>query len=139
MALDKVMLYAENDPTTKSDNVWLRGNPILGVAGTACPGGAASLTLTLTGVTLAQLNGVATGAPMRGYELVEMSLYTDASGEAWMGTRTQNKTTLAWASRQPVAGPLTAAGMQLAYFDTLGVVTAVPGSSRQCGHYRSRA
>jgi prepilin-type N-terminal cleavage/methylation domain-containing protein len=131
--LDQIMLYAENDPSTRTDNVWLRVNPGLAVTGTACPGGAASLTVAVTGVTAAQLAGVLDGAPARGYEVVEMSLYADGAGEYWLGTRTQSKTTLGWSTLQPIAGPLTATGLQLTYYDANGAVTAVPANVARVG------
>lgn len=133
VTLDQLMLHAENDPSTKVDNAWLRADPALLLTGTACPGGAASVTMTLTGLTGVQLAGVQDGAPVRGYEVVEMSLYTDASGEYWLGSRAQNKTSLSWSTLQPIAGPLTATGLQLTYFDANAAVTAVPANVARVG------
>jgi len=132
-AMDRIMIYAENDPTTRTDNQWFRGD-LTGVTnGTACPGGGASVTLTFSGLAPALLVGVLAGAPVRGYQVVQLSLYSDPQGAWWLGTNAQNKATNAWSTIEPIAGPLTTAGLQLTYFDSTGAVTAILGNVQRVG------
>ncbi len=79
---DLLMLFAENDPQSRADDVWLRADVNFSVPGALCPGGDASFTLNLSGVTPVQLGGVTDGAPVRGYVVVQFSLYSDV-GEMW--------------------------------------------------------
>ena len=48
---DLLMLFAENDPQSRADDVWLRADVKFSVPGALCPGGDASFTLNLSGVT----------------------------------------------------------------------------------------
>ena len=122
------MLYAENDPTRRSDDAWLRVNSTVRANGTACPGGAASITLTLTGVTAAQLGGVTLGAPIKGYKVVQVLHYVDAGSQYWIGQTSQNKTNLVWSGLEPLVGPVTSTGLRFTYYDANGNVTGVAGS-----------
>jgi prepilin-type N-terminal cleavage/methylation domain-containing protein len=122
------LLFAENDPATRTDDAWLHVNSTVRTNGTACPGGAASITLTLTGTTTAALTGVTNGAPIRGYVVTRVQSYQDANGDYWLGMQVQNKTTTAWGTMQPIVGPVTASGFNLAYYDSDGAVTAVPAN-----------
>jgi prepilin-type N-terminal cleavage/methylation domain-containing protein len=117
------MLFSENDPTVRSDDSWLRVNATARTNGTACPGGAASITLTLSGVTAAQLAGVTTGAPLKGYKIVQVMRYVDAGGKYWIGMTTQNKANLVWSTIEPIVGPVTVNGLQFAYYDANGNIT----------------
>jgi len=123
---DSIFLFAEGDPSTRADDAWLHANVVSTTVGTACTGGAASLTVRLSGVTAAQLGNVESGAPIRGAEVVEVLLYADAAGDQWLGGRQYTKASGTWTNTQPIVGPLAAGGLALTYYDTLGVVTAVP-------------
>jgi hypothetical protein len=122
------LVFAENDPNTRSDDGWLHVNSTVRANGNACPGAGASITLTLTGLTTAQLTGVLSGAPIRGYVVSRVQSYQDANGDYWLGLQVQNKTTAAWGAMQPIVGPVTATGFNLAYFDSDGAATAVPAN-----------
>lgn len=117
---DSLLVFAENDPTTRTDDTWRHVDVTAAVAGVACSGGAASLTLTVNG----DVTGVLTGAPVRAFQPAEVSLYEDASGDWWLGRRTYDKAGAAWSSIQPVVGPLTEDGLALVYYDENGAVTA---------------
>jgi prepilin-type N-terminal cleavage/methylation domain-containing protein len=129
---DSVLVFAEGDPETRADNQWVHANVSVVAAGTACPGGAASATLTLTGVAPSGgLGLVLEGAPVRGFEVEQVLTYTDALGDAWLGARQSAKGS--WSTTQPLLGPLAAGGLQFAYFDSTGAVTAVPADVARIG------
>ncbi|MBI4500277.1 MAG: prepilin-type N-terminal cleavage/methylation domain-containing protein [Gemmatimonadetes bacterium] len=121
----RFLLYAENDPLLRADDAWLHVNATASANGAACTGGTPSVTVTLSGVTAAQLAGVLSGAPVKGYMVVQVLRYQDASGNYWIGSTTQNKTNLTWSSIEPIVGPITSTGLSFAYYDVNGAVTAV--------------
>jgi prepilin-type N-terminal cleavage/methylation domain-containing protein len=125
---DSVVVFAENDPMTRTDDQWLHANVTAATVGTACPGGGASLLLTVSGITAGALAGVQTGAPLRGFEVSQVLLYTDAAGDRWLGGRTYQKSAGTWSGTQPIVGPLSSTGLQLTYYDGAGAVTALPGA-----------
>jgi prepilin-type N-terminal cleavage/methylation domain-containing protein len=118
------LLFAENDPTSRRDDTWLHVNSTVRANGTACAGAGASAALTLTGVTAAQLSGVTTGAPIRGYTTVKVSQYQDANGAYWIGSQTQDKATGNWTTVQPIVGPIASNGLAFRYYNAAGAVTA---------------
>jgi len=59
------------------------------------------------------------GAPLRGFEIVTYRSYRGSDGSYYLGLRDAG-------GLQPLAGPLSADGLRLAFFDTAGVETAVP-------------
>lgn len=122
---DSILLFAEMDPNTRADNVWLHAAVSGGVAlGTACADGGASMTINLRGINPAVgLVGVENGAPLRSYEVVKLKTYRDALGDTWLGMQ-QFQPNGGWLDVQPVLGPLAPGGFQLAYFDANGNVTA---------------
>ncbi|MGD2136174.1 MAG: prepilin-type N-terminal cleavage/methylation domain-containing protein [Gemmatimonadales bacterium] len=122
---DSMVVFAEADPSTRSDNYWLHAN-VRGVTyGTACPGGAASATIRLSGISPSgALDDVVAGAPARGYQVIQVLTYTDARGDLWLGRREHTKT--GWSTTQPLLGPLAASGLQFTYYDENGVVTTTP-------------
>lgn len=130
---DSILILAENNPDTRSDDAWLHADVTSVTTGTACPGGAASLQLQLAGVTGAELGGVFDGSVLRSFEVVRVSHYPDASGVYWMGGSTYRKASGTWSATEHIVGPLSAAGMQLAYYDTAGNVTADPTAVARVG------
>lgn len=126
--LDSVVVFAEVDPSTRTDNYWVHAD-LRGVTyGTACPGGATSATLRLAGVAPADaLDDVSTGAPVRAYQVIQVLTYTDARGDLWLGRREFAKTG-GWSATQPLLGPLAASGLQFLYYDSDGNVTATPAN-----------
>jgi prepilin-type N-terminal cleavage/methylation domain-containing protein len=130
---DSVLMFMENDPDTRTDDAWLHANVTSAVLGTACPGGTASLTLQLSGVSSGQLAGVTAGAPVRTFELAQVLVYADAAGDQWLGGRLYLKSAGTWSGTQPIVGPLSATGLQLAYYDAAGGVTATAASVARVG------
>ena len=134
----KFVLYAENNFTTRTDDVWYQSTASAIVAGTACPLGALSTggpsrTITVAAISKAQLSGVQKGAPMRGYEATRIWRYVDAAGDYWLGLQTQNTTNFGWSAITPMVGPVTATGLVLTYFDTLGVATTATNKVARIG------
>lgn len=125
---DGVLLFAEADPASGTDDYWIHARPTGPVAaGTACPGARPSLTVALTDVTppggLAQ---VAAGAPLRSYQLTKLRAYRDSRGDWWLGAESYSYST-GWAVVQPVLGPLEPNGLEFAYFDSGDAATTAPG------------
>lgn len=131
-ATDSLVIFAEGDETTRSDDAWLHADLVSTAAGTACPGGAASLTVNISGPTVAAIDGVQNGAPVRGFEVVEVLIYADALGDTWLGGRRYRKSA-GWTSTEPIVGPLSSGGLALVYYDSLGAVTATAGDVARIG------
>jgi prepilin-type N-terminal cleavage/methylation domain-containing protein len=130
---DSVLIFQDNDVNRSSDDAWLHANVTSATAGTACPLGVASLQLQLANVTTGQLDGVVNGAPIRTFEVAQVLVYADAAGDQWLGGRTYQKASGAWGGTQPIVGPLSASGLQLAYYDVAGAVTGAPASVARVG------
>ncbi|MCH7874605.1 MAG: prepilin-type N-terminal cleavage/methylation domain-containing protein [Gemmatimonadetes bacterium] len=126
-ARDSLLLFAEGDPLTRADDSWLHADVVSTTPGTACPGGGASVTVNVGGVTAPELAAVESGAPVRGFEVVEVRLYADGLGAQWLGRRRFQKSG-SWTATEPIVGPLSSGGLQLAYYDSTGAVTATPGN-----------
>lgn len=119
-ARDSLLLYLEAD-TTSSGEKWLHAAVQRVSAGAACadstPGTRLTLVLAAGGAT--QLARVATGAPVRAFEVVSYRLYRDAGGAWWLGQRSLSGG--AWGSTTPVAGPLRpVSGLTLRGLDAAG-------------------
>ncbi len=124
---DSLFVYRDGDPSTRSDDVWLVG-ALTAVGVTVCADGspASALTVEITagsGGQAAALVGVTPGAPLRGFQQEEVTLFSDVDGRWWMGQRAANRSG-AWTSVQAIVGPLTASGLFLTYFDSTGAATA---------------
>jgi prepilin-type N-terminal cleavage/methylation domain-containing protein len=130
---DSVLIFWEGDPDTRTDDGWLHANVTSAVAGNACPGGGQSLQLQLSGVSSTQLDGVTVGAPLRNFEVAQALVYADAAGDQWLGGRLYLKAAGTWSGTQPIVGPLSATGLQLAYYDATGAVTGTPASVARVG------
>lgn len=128
---DSVLIFAENDSTTRADDSWLHAAVTAVSQGSDCPSNAASTSVTLAGVTRKQLNGVQRGAPVRGFEVVEMLLHGEAAGSWWLGIRSWAGS--GWESVQPVLGPLAADGLRLTYHDSSGAETTDPARVARIG------
>jgi prepilin-type N-terminal cleavage/methylation domain-containing protein len=131
---DSVVIFAEADPSTRTDNFWVHANVSGTVAlGTACPMGAPSMTVTLDNVyPVGGLGAVEQGAPVRSFELVQLFTYPDVNGDSWLGARTFSKSG-GWGVVQPVLGPVASGGLQFAYFDDTGAATTTPGEVARVG------
>ncbi|HKI94773.1 MAG TPA: prepilin-type N-terminal cleavage/methylation domain-containing protein [Gemmatimonadales bacterium] len=124
---DSLLVFAENDSTTRGDNEWLHASVQSISGGSNCPanglGGTPSYTITLGNVTASQVAGVYSGAPVRGFHPSQVLLYQDASGAYWLGQRTYSAGG-GWATTQPLVGPLTSSGLQFTYYDASGAITS---------------
>jgi prepilin-type N-terminal cleavage/methylation domain-containing protein len=130
---DSIVVFAEGDSTTATDDAWLHADVTAVSPGTECPGAGSSLRVTLGGVTPGQLARVAAGAPVRTFRVAQVLLYRDASGDSWLGGREFQKAAGTWATTQPIVGPLSPAGLELTYFDSTGAATALPGNVVRVG------
>ncbi len=127
--LDSVLLFAETDPSKRSDDSWLLGE-VTAVGNGALTDGSAATTLTveITAASGGQAGAIAnatSGAPIRGFQWEEISVFQGARGRWWMGQRTANRAG-AWTPVQALAGPISVGGLTLQYFDSTGTATAVP-------------
>jgi prepilin-type N-terminal cleavage/methylation domain-containing protein len=120
-ARDSFYVFLEGDPDTETDDAWLPV-AITGVSSsTACPG-AWGPGITLTTPNTAALVGLATGTPLRFFEVMQVKLH-QADGKSWLGARSVS----AGEAVQPVLGPLADVdGFLLSYFTAAGVATADP-------------
>lgn len=132
-ANDSILIFAEGDSTTRSDDGWLAASVTSTTLGTACPGTRPSITVGLAGVTSAQLLGVLRGSPVRTFRPAQILLYQDAAGDWWMGGRLYQKSAGAWTATQPVLGPLSRTGLQFAYWDAAGNTTTTPSAVARVG------
>ncbi len=125
---DSVLVFQELDASTRSDDTWLVG-ALLATANGVCLDGSAATLLTAemtaaSGGAAAVFAGVTAGAPIRGFQQEELSLFQGADSRWWMGQRTADRSGT-WTGVQPLIGPLTAMGLRFEYFDSTGAVTAV--------------
>lgn len=121
---DSLLVFADLNPNIMSDDRWLHVGVTDVQTGNNCPGNTPSLAVQIS-PAIAAASGVFTGAPVRGFEMVEVQNYQDGGGTFWLGIRRWNKLT-GWADIQPIAGPLQPNGFQLGYFDANGIATADP-------------
>lgn len=124
-AEDSLLIFAEADPGRRSDDTWLVGE-VIATAAANCPSGgpATVLSVRITAASggMAAIAGVSAGAPIRGFQWEELSLFQGADSRWWMGQRTANRTG-AWTAVQALVGPLAVGGLALQYFDSTGAVT----------------
>jgi hypothetical protein len=125
---DSALVFADGDPGTRADDVWLTG-AVTGLSGAVCSDGspATDLTVDITGASggqAAALATVTTGVPVRGFQAEELSLFQAADSRWWMGQRTANRSG-SWTAVRPLVGPLTATGLAFTYHDTTSAVTGV--------------
>lgn len=125
---DSLLVYSENDTLSVSDDQWMHF-AISGsaAAGSACPGGQSSYTITLSG---GALTGVLNGAPVRAMQTWRLATYADGNGDWWLGAQ-QLYNTGSVSALQPVVGPLNgASGLSLVYYDAGGNTTTTPSEVR---------
>jgi prepilin-type N-terminal cleavage/methylation domain-containing protein len=126
VADDSVLIFAEGDSTTRSDDGWLSASVSSMTVGTVCPGSQPSITVGLAGVSAGQLAGTQAGAPVRTFRPAQVRLYQDGAGDWWLGGRVYQKSAGAWGTTQPILGPLSGTGLALTYADTTGTATTDP-------------
>lgn len=124
-AEDSLLIFAEADPGKRSDDTWLVGE-VFATSAANCPSGSPatvlSVRITAASGGMAALAGVSAGAPIRGFQWEELSLFQGPDSRWWMGQRTANRSGT-WTGVQALVGPLTAGGLALQYFDSTGTVT----------------
>ncbi len=114
-----LLIFAEADPMTATDNHWVRADLADAARGSACPAQAPSITVSVVNVVPpGSLKDVQRGAPLRSYELVELRGYRDGRGDWWLGVR--RRAGRRWSATQPVLGPLAAGGLRLSYWHSTG-------------------
>jgi len=126
--LDSILLWREGDPSIRTDDIWLYGGLHSSAAG-VCPDDlSAGTTLRVvisagSGGNGAAAAGMRLGAPVRGFQIEEISLY-QLGAEYWLGRRTANRAG-AWEDVQPLVGPLIDNGLAFSYFDINGALPAL--------------
>ena len=124
---DSILVFRDGNRSSRADDAWLVGAvSVIGASNCSDGSPATALTVDITaasGGQAAVLSGVSPGAPLRGFQAEEISLFQGAGGRWWMGQRTANGAG-SWSVVRPLIGPLTTAtGMELAYYDSTGAVT----------------
>ena len=120
-ARDSFYVFLDGNPDTETDDAWLPVAITNVSTGTACPG-AVGAGITLTTPNTAALVGLATGTPLRFFEVMQIKLH-EADGRSWLGARSVS----AGEAIQPVLGPLADVdGFALSYFTAAGAATADP-------------
>lgn len=120
--VDSLLIFADSTSATLRDDKWLHRNVASLGRANNCPGGQPSIDVGIL-PGLAAADSVLLGSPARGFEVVEVRRYRDASGGVGLGARRYHKRT-GWTGLQPVAGPLVATGFRLSYFDAGGHATS---------------
>lgn len=115
---DSMVLYVEGDPNLSSDDSWLV-LPITGVSNSTCGANAALALATTINTATTPLATIVVDAPVRTFEVMELAVL-NAGGQDWLGVRSVS----AGQALQPALGPITANGLDLAYFNAAGAVTA---------------
>jgi prepilin-type N-terminal cleavage/methylation domain-containing protein len=129
---DSLLVFAENDPATGSDDAWIH----LGIASAgagSCPGGEAGIAIGVAApppLDPAALTGVTPGSPARLAEVMQMRYYR-SDGKSWFGMRSVST----GEAITPVAGPLADSsaavrGLTLLYRDAADGPTSNPAAVR---------
>lgn len=126
---DSLFVYYEGDPNSRKDDDWALAAPTASAVNTLCPDGAPGFTTIVNfanlGPSLGQLPDVAgaipNGAPVRGFETVTYQLFYNNPDTSWyIGMRSGG------GALQPIIGPVLRNGLEFAYYDSTGAVTADP-------------
>ncbi len=126
--LDSILLWREGDPSIRTDDIWLYGGLQSSAAGVCPDDGSVGTTLRVvisagSGGNGAAVAGMTLGAPVRGFQIEEISLYQEGA-EYWLGRRTADRAGT-WTDVRPLVGPLTANGLAFSYFDINGAPPAL--------------
>ena len=131
-ATDSLLVFAESDPATGSDDAWIH----LGIASAgagSCPGGEAGIAVRVAApapLDPAALARVTPGAPARLAEVMQMRYY-QSGGKSWFGMRSLST----GEAITPVAGPLadssaSVRGLALVYRNAADAPTSDPAAVR---------
>ncbi len=126
--LDSILLWREGDLSIRTDDIWLYGGLESSSAGVCPDDGSAGTTLRVvisagSGDNVAAAAGMRLGAPVRGFQVEEISLHLEGA-EYWLGRSTANRVGV-WEVVRPLVGPLTANGLAFSYFDINGTPPAL--------------
>lgn len=128
---DSVLIFADSQTIITRDDRWMHANVTAISTGNDCPGGAPSIRVDITPAVTSS-DSIIAGSPVRGFEVVDVRRYVDASGVTWLGQRRYNKST-GWSSLQPVVGPLQDKGLRFTYYARNQIATTDPASVAQIG------
>jgi prepilin-type N-terminal cleavage/methylation domain-containing protein len=131
-ATDSLLVFAESNPATGSDDAWIHLG-IVSVAAGSCPGGAAGIAIQVAvpgPLDPAWPARVTPGSPARLAEVMQMRYY-ESGGRSWFGMRSVST----GEAIAPVAGPLADStsgvrGLTLAYRDAADGPTWDPEAVR---------
>lgn len=126
--LDSVLVYRQGQESLRLDDLWLQG-AVRTVGTGTCLTGSASIRIN---VDVAPVNGgadsaavgVLWGAPVRGFQMEELSI-TTSGGRSWVGQRTADAAGT-WTTVQPLVGPIESNGLEFTFLDSTGAVTTNP-------------
>ncbi len=124
-----LLIFREGDSTKATDDRWLLAS-ITSTTNQNCTDGrpGTRLTISVTGGNT-QLDSVPVGAPVRIWERVNYTLWTDPNRQWWLAVRPYANG--AFGAYSAVAGPLAPSkGLWFTYYDRTGAVTAIPDSVR---------
>ncbi len=122
---DGVLIYYDGNVNSRTDDFWATGTITASPNGQNCNDGTNGqrllLNINLLGLGPNVAGAIPLGAPVRGWEAVNYSLYQPAGDTSWyVGFQPAGQT------MQPLIGPVLAGnGLQFQYFDVNGNVTAV--------------
>lgn len=110
-ASDSLLIFTPGD-SGAADGTWLAA-PLTAVQGGVCADGTAADVLETTPTE----GPIALGAPVRSFEPLTYRLYRGGDGEWQIGLAAAGQVI------QPLVGPVTANGFELAYYDAAGAPT----------------
>jgi hypothetical protein len=126
---DSMMILADNDPSTSTDDRWVRG--VAGAVDTTqtCPTGSPAQHVTLSSMAAAlAIDSIRVGAAARSFQWRGFALGLD-NGSWYLTLKTPDML-----EPEPVAGPFgspTSSGLRIGYFDVLGQPTVAVPAVRQ--------
>lgn len=123
-SLDSIVIFADGDINTRSDDRWVHANVTSITSGNVCPAASAGQAIRVAGVSAPGITSILDGAPARGFTLVEFGSMTSGS-ETYLGYRSWSKSG-GWSGQEQVLGPL--ATLAFTYYDSAGAVTATPAN-----------
>lgn len=126
-ARDSVLVLTVDTAARPVRGTWVAAD-LSDLRGTLCPGGDAGVEVTLS----RPIAGVESGTPLQGFQLTEMRLYRDRTGERWIGARTARKVG-GWSATQPILGPVDVDGLQVVAYDRSGAITRDAASAVRLG------
>jgi prepilin-type N-terminal cleavage/methylation domain-containing protein len=124
---DSLLLFVDGDPGKATDDFWVR-LPVSSVATSTCGSDAAIAVSTPDFLALLPgglLSSVVVGGPVRTEEVMRLKSYA-SGGQQWVGAASLS----GGDAVQPIFGPITADGFQLAYFTGDGTATNTPSAVR---------